>query len=109
MSTKQTRNGGKFNGKHTTLTKPASIIADIANQCEAVYKISLDIIESGLSSTHGQKRLKIKKDTHHILLVVRGGITTQQLYAYSKDIETATAYIAKEAKEQGFIVSAENQ
>ncbi len=108
MSSKMTRNGGKFNGKHTTLTTPAVQIADIANQCKDVYKISLGIIESGLSSTHGQKRLKIKRDTHHILLVVRGGITTQQLYVYSRDIEAAIAYIAKEAENLNFQVSTED-
>lgn len=104
MAVKIVRNGGKFNGSHTTLTATAVEIADIANASPDVYKISIGIIESGLRSVGGQKRLKIQIDGHHILLKIRGNINHQEVYAYSRDIPKAIDFIVKKAEEKGFLV-----
>jgi hypothetical protein len=104
MAVKIVRNGGKFNGSHTTLTATAAEIADIANASPEVYKISIGIIESGLRAVAGQKRLKIQIDGHHILLKVRGNINHQELYIYSRNIPEAIDFIAKKAEEKSFLV-----
>lgn len=104
MAVKISRSGGKFNGSHTTLTTTAAVIAEIAHDCDTVYKISIGIIESGLRPAGGQKRIKITQDGHHLLVKVRGNITEQQLYVYSKNVAETVSYVAEKAKAAGFLV-----
>lgn len=102
---KYTRSGGKFSGNHTTLIPAASTIADIANKCESVYKISPGFIKSGLPSVQGRRRIKISDDKNYILLVIRDNVSQQEVYVYARDQEAARLWISKGAKKAGLQVT----
>ncbi len=102
---KKARAGGKFTGNHTSLIPAAILIADIADQCEVVHRISPGYIKAGLKSVGGQRRIKITVNNGYILVAVRDNISQQELHIYSTDTTLAKSYIAREAKRQGLIVS----
>ncbi len=49
------RAGGKYGGGHTTVIPAAGTIADLAEECAYVTKISVGFIKSGLKPTNGEK------------------------------------------------------
>lgn len=104
MSTKRSRQGGKFTRSHTTVIPAAAVIADIAARCKDVEKISAGYIKAGLSSVRGARRLKIIDDYPSMLLSVRDNTSHQELRVYAKEYARAKSHIAKRAEEEGFTV-----
>lgn len=102
---KKGRAGGKFTGNHTSLIPAAILIADIAEQCEAVYRISPGFIKAGLKSVQGKRRVKITENNGYILLAIRDNISQQEIHVYANDPILAKSFIAKGAKAEGLIVS----
>jgi len=105
MSNKYSRSGGKFNGNHTTLIPAACTIADIAENCSAVTKISPGFIKAGLKSVNGMRRVKITDDNLCLLLSVRDNTSHQELRIYVTDIQAAKLAIAKGARSAGLSIS----
>ncbi len=101
---KGNRSGGKFQSSHTTVVPGAAVIADIADNCSVVTKISLGYIKGGLPPAKGLKRLKIMTDDGSLLLIVRDNISQQELRVYATDIKIAKAHIATGAHHAGFKV-----
>ncbi len=105
MSNKHSRSGGKFNGNHTTLIPAACCVADIAESCTAVTKISPGFIKAGLKSVNGIRRVKITDDKLCLLLSVRDNTSHQEIRIYVNDIQAAKRTIIKGAKSAGLNVS----
>jgi len=102
---KKARAGGKFTGNHTSLIPAAIIVADIADECEVVHRISPGFIKAGLKSVGGQRRIKITVNNGYILVAVRDNISQQEIHIYATDTSLAKAFIAQRAKSQGLSVS----
>jgi len=105
MANKNSRSGGKFSGKHTTLIPAASVVADIAHNCELVTKISPGFIKSGLRSARGKRLVKITNIGSGLQLAVRDNTSHQLVIVYTKDTKKAQEKIATEATKKGLIVS----
>ncbi len=105
MSKKNSRAGGKYGGGHTTVIPAAGIVADIADLCGAVTKISVGFITSGLRPTKGVRRVKITSDGRSLLISVRDNISQQELRVYTTDVALAMHHIAKEVRAVGFNVT----
>ena len=105
MSNKYSRSGGKFNGNHTTLIPAACTVADVAEACPAVTKISPGFIKAGLKSVNGIRRVKITNDKLCLLLSVRDNTSHQEIYVYVNDMQKAKLAIAKGARTAGLNIS----
>jgi hypothetical protein len=104
---KYSRSGGKFTGNHTTFIPAAALVADIANACSAVYRISPGFINAGLKSANGQRRVKILKgdDGKYILLSVRDNASQQEVHVYASETHDAMHAIAKGARNAGLAIA----
>lgn len=103
---KHNRSGGKFTNTHTSLIPLASIIADCADGCEHVTKISPGFIKAGLRSTSGQRRIKITKvNDNCLLLAIRGNISHQEITLYTDDVLKTISSIKKCAKDNHVQIS----
>ncbi len=102
---KDSRSGGKFTGNHTTFIPAAVLVADIANKCAAVYRISPGFIKAGLRSVSGHRRVKITKDGSYILLAVRDNASQQEIHVYANDVQEAMHAIAKGARNAGLSIA----
>lgn len=102
---KHSRSGGKFSGNHTTLIPAACIVADIANDCESVTKISPGFIKAGLKSANGHRRVKITDDGSQILLSIRDNTSCQEVHVYPSNMQAAKLAIAKGARNAGLAIS----
>lgn len=105
MSKKNTRAGGKYGGGHTTVVPAAGVIADFAEECAYVTKISVGFIKSGLKTTKGLKRVKFTVTDGSLLIAVRDNISHQELRVYATDVAKAKHAIATNAHKAGFIVT----
>lgn len=104
MSKKNTRMGGKFGGGHTTVVPAAATVADIADECAYVTKISVGFIKSGLKPMKGVRRIKLSVSNGSLLISVRDNISHQELRVYTSDVERAKHAIASGAHKAGFVV-----
>jgi hypothetical protein len=102
---KDSRDGGKFSGRHTTLIPAAAIVADIANACDVVYRITPGFINTGLRSVGGKRRVKITKDENHILLSVRDNASQQEVHVYATDVQEAMLAIARGARNANLAIA----
>ena len=105
MGNKDSRSGGKYSGNHTTLIPAAAVVCDIADDCSSVTKISPGFIKAGLSSAHGQRRVKITERKGGILLAVRDNTSHQEIWVYASDLQAAKIAIARGARDAHFRVS----
>ena len=105
MADKHSRAGGKFSGKHTTLTPAASLVADIAHQCAVVTRISPGYLKAGLRSVQGKRRVKITDNGSSLLLSVRDNTSHQEVHVYATDTAAATQAIAAGAQAAGLTVT----
>ena len=105
MSTKNTRSGDKYCGSHTTIIPAATTLADIAHDYDEVSKISLGIIEAGLSPVSGQRRVRFADDLGSILIRVRDNTTLQELRIYTSDVNQTRTKLARESRNLGFRIS----
>lgn len=103
-SKKGARLGGKFTTSHTTVVPAAALVADIAHRCEAVTKISLGFIKSGLPSAKGRRSVKMRRDGPSLLLGIRDNISHQELRVYATDLKKAEEHIAAGAMKAGLVV-----
>jgi hypothetical protein len=101
MSTKNTRNGGKYTGSHTTIIEEAKRVCDIIEGIADVNKISLGIIKTKLPKLKGQGRVKItnEPDRGSIKLFIRGNLTGQDIFVYSSDSEKTATNLAKKLRD----------
>lgn len=104
MSKKNMRAGGKYGGGHTTVIPAAGLIADLAEECAYVTKISVGFIKSGLKPTKSLRRIKITPTEGSLLIAVRDNISHQELRVYVNDVEKAKHAIAAGAHKAGFTV-----
>lgn len=104
MAKKGARAGGKFGGGHTTVIPAAGIIADIAEACPVVTKISVGFIKAGLPNVQGARRLKITVGDGGILLTVRDNTSQQEVRIYTSDVQQAVACVQSGARAAGFHV-----
>jgi hypothetical protein len=105
MSDKNSRSGGKYSGNHTTLIPAAAMVADIANNCPQVTRISPGFIKAGLHSVGGKRRIKITDHEGVILLSVRDDTSHQEVYVYATDMQIAKLAIARGARNVNLHVS----
>ncbi|MBP9763408.1 MAG: hypothetical protein KBD10_01520 [Candidatus Pacebacteria bacterium] len=84
---KDSRNGGKFSGNHTSLIPAAVLVCDYLSKCSSVTKISPGIIKAGLSSLRGKRRIKMSEKFPALLLSIRDNASQQEVYLYSDNIE----------------------
>lgn len=102
---KDSRSGGKFTGNHTTFIPAAVLLADIADKCAAVYRISPGFIKAGLKSVSGNRRVKITRDGSYILLAVRDNASQQEIHVYAHDAQVAMHTIARGARNAGLAIA----
>ena len=106
MSKKNSRDGGKFTGNHTTLIPAAIIACDIANALPEVTKITPGFIKSGLKPANGKRRVKLtEKGGNCILLSVRDNKSHQEVFVYVTDLKAARIALARDIEEAGLGVS----
>lgn len=106
MSSKDHRNGGKFNGNHTTLIPVAIIVADLAATLPEVTKVSPGFIKSGIRSANVQRRVKLATEkTGVILLSIRDHTSHQELHVYTKNSQKTLLAIAKGARNVGIKIA----
>lgn len=84
---KNSRNGGKFSGNHTSLIPAAALLSDYLSKCSSIKKISPGVIKAGLSPLRGKRRVKLSHKSPAILLSVRDNTSQQEVYLYSDDLE----------------------
>ncbi|MBN1525506.1 MAG: hypothetical protein JW904_13575 [Spirochaetales bacterium] len=78
------RAGGKITRSHTTLIDHAARIVDAIHDRPEVTKISLGMISN---IGRGKPGIKFLPITGGFKLVVRGNISKQELFVYTKDPE----------------------
>lgn len=107
---KDSRDGGKFSGSHTTLIPAAASVADKAETCPFVYNIVLGFIKAGLNSANGQRRVKIIREAGaSVLLAVRDNASQQEIRVYTRSKHETVLAIARGAREAGLHISFENR
>lgn len=89
--------GSKITRSHTTLIDIAIPIINAIHKHHSTDKISLGIIKK---ITVGNPRIKFLPITGGFKLVMRGRITIQEFYIYSKNIETLKEFIIKKFDEK---------
>ncbi len=102
---KYARAGGKFTASHSTVIPAAGEIADIADSCAYVTKISLGFIKAGLPGAKGMKRLKIQESETSMMCTIRDNTSLQELRIYVTDIQKALKIIREGALKKGFILT----
>ena len=102
---KNSRQGGKYTGNHTTLIPAATVLCDIADACPYVTKISPGFIKAGLRSAGGNKRVKITDSNTYLLLSVRDNSSQQEVHIYTSNLAEAKRTIVRGAKDEGIMVS----
>lgn len=106
---KNSRAGGKYSGKHTTLIPAAATVCDIAHRCPSITRISPSLITGGIRSANGNRRVKITEYKGALLLSVRDNTTHQKVYVYGDDLQEAKLAIARGAREAHLNVSFGNR
>ena len=101
MSTKGTRSGGKFGGSHTTVIPLAGTFVDIAANDPQVSNISCGMIQAGLGSVQGQRRIKITDIQGGVLLSVRDNTTHQEIRIYTRDTHTTKLKLSRAIRNYG--------
>lgn len=102
---KDSRSGGKYSGNHTTLTPLAASVCDIANNSEAVTKISPGFLKAGLPPVNGSRRVKISDKGAEVLLCVRDNTSHQEVHLLVADRQTAKLAIARGCRNNDIKIS----
>lgn len=105
MSNKDSRQGGKYTGNHTTLTPVAALLCDIAHNSPHVTRISPGFLKVGLKPANGGRRVKIIDKDGGILLSVRGGTSHQEVHVYVNNLHEARLAIARGARDNNIAIS----
>ena len=104
MSKKGHRSGGKYATSHTTVIPAAELICDILDDCEEVTKIAVGFIRTGLKA-NGTQSVKITDESGHILLTVKGNTSSQEIFVYTRNVQTTKLAVAREARNKGMRIS----
>lgn len=104
-NSKGKRSGGKFTGNHTSMTSGAALVADIADGCAYITKISPGFIKAGLRGSGGKKRVKITQNDAGFKLGVRDNTSHQEIFIFAEELTAAKEYLVREIEKEGFIVS----
>lgn len=80
-------------------------MADIAETCPSVTKISPGFIKAGLKSVNGIRRVKMTDDNLCLLLSVRDNTSHQEIRVYVTDMQAAKLAIAKGARNAGLSIA----
>lgn len=105
MSNKDSRQGGKYTGNHTTLTPAAALLCDIAHDCPHVARISPGFLKVGLKPAGGPRRVKIIDRDGGILLSIRSGTSHQEIHVYVNNLHEARLAIARGARNNDIAIS----
>lgn len=76
------RQGGKIQGRHTTVIPVAEKIIDLLNKNPEVKKISVGFIKHGIKS--GRHAIKITDLESGLLLKIRGTASIQEIRVYTE-------------------------
>ena len=79
------RQGGKVQGRHTTIIPAAEKIVDLLNKNPDVKKISAGFIKHGIKS--GKHAIKISELDSGLLLKIRGTASIQEIRVYTNKKE----------------------
>lgn len=101
---KDSRNGGKFTGSHTTLNSAAALVCDVAAACPSVTKITPGFLKGGLKPANG-RRVKIIDKGGAILLSIRDNTSHQEVHIYASDMQDAKLAIARGARNKGLRIA----
>lgn len=106
---KDSRNGGKFSGNHTSLIPAAVLVCDYIAKCKSVTKISPGIIKAGLSSLRGKRRIKASRKFPAFFLSVRDNASQQEIYLYSNNVEETLETLKNFCLKNNFNLSFEDK
>ncbi len=105
MSNKDSRQGGKYTGNHTTLSPAAALLCDIAHNCTNVTRISPGFLKAGLKPAGGPRRVKIIDREGGILLSIRDNTSHQEVHVYVDNLHEARLAIARGARNNDIAIS----
>lgn len=106
---KDSRNGGKYSGNHTSLIPAAVLVCDYLAKCQSVSKISPGIIKAGLSSLRGKRRIKASRKFPALFLSIRDNASQQEVYLYSDDIDKTLGTLTIFCQKNNFNLSFEDK
>lgn len=101
---KNHRLGGKFCGNHTTLTDLGIKVADIANRCPFVTRISPGVIRFVGRKGAGRK-VKMGDYGGGIVLTVCQARSVQEIRIFANGVSEAKNRLADLMKEEGIAIS----
>ena len=103
MSTKTTRAGKRYSGKHTTVIPLAGEVCDIAEKLpvDVVKKISLNIIRAGLR--RGPKRVKIRDEGTRAVVTIKDVVCMQKIFIFG-DVKEISFQLKNKLEEKGHSV-----
>lgn len=84
----------KTTSSHTTLTEVAREVVEALHKTEDVSKVSIGIIKT-TASKGGKRGIKFLPITGGLKATVRGSGTVQELYIYTKDLESTQKLLLK--------------
>jgi hypothetical protein len=90
---KNHRSGGKMGGRHTTVIDAAEKVVDFLLKCPEVSNVIAGHIKSGIGTA--QQRIKIKKETGCLSVVVRGGASIQEIKVFSQNLDRVQEALEK--------------
>ena len=96
---KNSRGGGKYGGRHTTLIDAAREVCDAVVKIASVKSISPGFISAGLKAQSRGMRVKVIKSRNSVLLRVRGSTTLQEIRIFSDDIGECISSISSRLDE----------
>lgn len=99
------RNGGKFNGNHTTFIELALPLVDLVAKRSEVSNISSGIIKNEGKSSSGSRSVKIVDVQGGLKLTVRQSRSVQEVWVYTSNIHETKFAISKEARNNGMAIS----
>jgi len=102
MATKNSRSGGKYCGRHTTLIPAAIKVCDVLNKSDFINRISIGFIKTGLKPLRGNKSVKIIERKSSILMSVRDNISQQEVSLFVDDFKLAEKEIKQLVENLGF-------
>lgn len=99
------RDGKKFGGGHTTCIDLAAEVADIAEACEEVTKISLGFIQCGKGVAGGTRKVKIGDMTGGILVTVRQSKSVQEIRIFTTQMQATKLAMARTLRSRDIPIS----
>ena len=80
-------------GRHTTVIDAATKVVDFLLKLPEVNNIIAGHIKSGIGTA--QQRIKIKKETGCLSIIVRGGASIQEIKVFSQELDEVQKKLEK--------------